>query len=176
MKYVGIFIILNCLFAIGCSSSQDRAAKTALNAYKEPPENLVKAMNAVEPFFKPMGKPAAYDWLGSHREPGQSVEQYINEDPTLPTSERRKIYVLPLGTFTANQQKVVTAAAGYLEAFYGLPVEQMQPRAFSPDYPNVRYNDYLHTRQVKTGYILNEVLTNILPADAAALIAFTSTD
>src|SRR4051812_17562276 len=104
MKYVGIIIILNCLLAFGCSSTPDIAANIALNDPEKPPENLVKAMNAVEPFFKPMGKPAAYDWLGSHREPGQSVERYINEDPTLPTSERRKIYVLPLGTFTANQQ------------------------------------------------------------------------
>lgn len=71
---------------------------------------------------------------------------------------------------------MITVAAGYLEAFYGLPVKQILLKAFSPTSPNVRYNNYLHSRQVKTGYILKEVLPKILPADAAALIAFTASD
>jgi archaemetzincin len=176
MRYGRFIIFLSCLLAFGCSSSHDIAVNTALNAHKEPPEVLVGAMKAIEPFFKPMGKPAPYDWLGSHKEPGQTFEQYINEDPTLPTAERRKIYVLPLGSFNTKQQKVITVATAYLEAFYGLPVERMPPRTFSATSTNIRYNNYLRTRQVKTGYILNDVLPKILPDDAAALIAFTTND
>lgn len=133
-------------------------------------------MRAVEPFFKPMGKSAAYDWLGSHYEAGQTFEEYINESPTLPTAERRKLYVLPLGSFSPAQEKVVRAAADFLDAFYGLPVETLRPRPFKPSYPNVRENPLTHSRQIKTGYILNEILPPLLPADAAALLAFIADD
>jgi archaemetzincin len=176
MRYGSFIIFLICVLASGCSHAEHIASNTPASETKKPTEVLVKSMKAVEPFFELIGEPAAYDWLGSHNEPGQSFEEYINEDPTLPTFERRKIYVLPLGTFNTQQEQVVTIAAGYLEAFYGLPVEQMPARAFPTTYPNVRYNNYLHSRQVKTGHILNDVLRSILPADAAALIAFTTND
>ena len=173
----GVLIVLSWLLCTCSNENRKPASNTAIQSSETNEQaKLTKTIRAIEPFFKPMGKPAAYDWLGSHHEPGQTFEQYIHDDPTLPTPERQKIYVLPLGTFTAKQQKVVTTAAGYLEAFYGLPVEQMQPRPFTAAYPNVRHNNYLQSRQVKTGYILNDVLPKILPSDAAALIAFTNND
>ncbi len=168
-------LILAVLSFVACTSVSPGNSANAVSE-NEPPEKLVKAMRAVEPFFKPMGEPAAYDWLGSHNEPGQTFEEYINATPTLPTSERNKIYVLPLGKFSSSQAKVISVTSGYLEAFYGLPVVQMPPRPFKAAYPNVRENKYLHSRQVKTGYILNDVLPPILPSDAAALIAFTMDD
>jgi archaemetzincin len=141
-----------------------------------PPDSLKKAIAATATFFKPMGKPAAYDWLASHNEPGQTFEDYINANPTLPTAERQKLYVVPLGTFDSKQQKLVTIAAGYLAAFYGLPVLQLSPHIFKAASPNYRENPYTHARQTRTGYILKDILPKILPADAAALIAFTTDD
>jgi archaemetzincin len=133
-------------------------------------------MKALQPFFRPMGKPAAYEWLGSHNEPGQTFEEYLNANATKPTKERQKIYVLPLGSFDSRQQKVVAAAAGYLEAFYGLPVQQMPSRPYAVAAADIRQNRFTHIRQVKTGYFLNDVLPKLLPPDAAALIAFTTDD
>ena len=95
-------------------------------------------MARIEPFFKPMGKPAPYDWLASHNEPGQTFDEYLDSNPTLPTKERNKIYVLPLGAFTPQQKKIINVTAGYLEAFYELHVEQMPSRPFTAVNPNVR--------------------------------------
>lgn len=148
------------------------AAREAKKERKELRDNIKK----IEQFFKPMGKPAAYDWLASHNEPGQTFEEYLDADPVKPNKERQKIYVLPLGTFNEKQKKVIGVATGYLEVFYDLTVVQMPSRPLVAVYPNIRQNRFTHTRQVKTGHILNEILTPILPNDAAALIAFTADD
>jgi archaemetzincin len=173
-----LFALLASLL-IACSGSTDQpAANVAAAPAKEVPANLAKAIKQIEPFFKLMGKPKAYDWLGSHNEPGQTFEEYINSNPTLPTPERRKFYVLPLGTFTPQQQKIITITAGYLEAFYDLPM-QLMPRqnlqrpASSND---SRTNRLLKVFQIRAGYILDKILAPALPKDAAALIAFTVED
>ncbi|MEQ1646173.1 MAG: archaemetzincin, partial [Pyrinomonadaceae bacterium] len=120
----------------------------------------------------------AYDWLGSHNEPGQTFDEYLDSDPTKPTKERQKIYVLPLGKFTPQQKKVIDVAAEYLGVFYDLPVEQMPGRMIPEKLAksDTRFNDYLRTRQVRTGYIMDTILKPALPKDAAALIAFTNDD
>ena len=171
-------LILFVSLVFACSGSDDKPASNmaaAREAKKERAELRV-AMTKIEPFFKPMGKPAAYDWLASYNEPGQTFDEYIESNPVKPTKERQKIYVLPLGTFTPQQQKIIDMTAGYLEAFYDLSVSKMPPRPLVVSYPNIRQNKYGKTRQIKAGYILNEILPKILPTDASALIAFTADD
>jgi archaemetzincin len=137
---------------------------------------LHRAIARTEPFFRKMGNPQPGDWLTAFREPGQTFDEYLAGNPTVPTKERRKIYVLPLGNFSAEQRRVIETTTGYLAAFYGLSVESLSARPLNAVFPNVRHNKLTLTRQIKTGYILNEILVPILPADAAALIAFTDQD
>lgn len=150
----------------------------AARAAKKERSDLRAAIKKIEPFFEPMGEPEAYDWLGSHNEPGQTFDEYLHSDPTKPTRERQKIYVLPLGKFTPQQKKIIDITAGYLEAFYDLPVQQLPGRSVPSklDAKDTRFNEWLRTRQVRTGYISETILKPMLPADAAALIAFTNED
>ena len=159
-----------------CMRSESLPANASATPEKTPGEELLRSMKALEPFFKPMGKPGPTDWLFSHTEPGQTFAEYIESGPTLPTVARRKLYILPLGSFTPAQTGTIKIAAQYLEAFYGLPVEQLPAKAFAPAYPHVRENRSTHMRQIKTGYILNDVLPPMLPGDGAALLAFTALD
>src|SRR5580765_698120 len=171
-------IIATIFLLTSCSKSPDSSASNmaAASEAKKERADLRDAIKKIEPFFKPMGKPAAYDWLASHNEPGQTFDEYLDSNPTKPTKERQKIYVLPLGTFTPQQKKIIDITAGYLAAFYDLPVQQMPPRPLVVTNPNIRQNKYAKTRQIKTGYILDKVLKPLVPADAAALIAFTTED
>ncbi|MGB2750706.1 MAG: archaemetzincin [Pyrinomonadaceae bacterium] len=161
-----------------CSKADDKPASnmTAAREAKKEIKELRDSIKKVEPFFKAMGKPGANDWLASHTEAGQTFEEYLDADPTKPTKERQKIYVLPLGTFDAKQQKLIGQTTEFLAAFYDLQVEQMPSRPLVTSHPNIRQNRLTRTRQIKTGYILNDVLIPILPKDAAALIAFTADD
>jgi archaemetzincin len=139
--------------------------------------DLRAAMKKIEPFFKPMGEPGPNDWLVHFNEKGQTFDEYLDENPTLPTKERGTIYIQPLGTFTGEQSKILKTAEGYLEAFYDLPVRELPPKKFDSNLKtNFRMIDYPKHRQMRTGYVLSEILKPALLRDAAALIAFTNED
>jgi archaemetzincin len=170
-------MIVCCL--IGCSTeSENRTDINRASAVIEPPAALVDARKKVERFFKPMGDPRPGDWLATFHEPGQTFEEYLNSNPTLPTAERNKIYVLPLGDFTAEQKKVIDITAGYIGVFYDLDLEMMPPKKIPRPLhlKDSRIRGYPPAEQVRSGFILDEILRPILPADAAALIAFTNDD
>lgn len=167
------FVALTCSKPAGEKPAGNMtAAREGKKEIKQLRDNIKK----IEPFFKVMGKPGNSDWLASHNEPGQTFEEYLDAEPTKPTKERQKIYVLPLGTFNVKQQKIIEVTATYLEVFYDLPVEQMPSRTLTATWPNFRQNKLTKTRQVKTEFILKDILTPMLPMDAAALIAFTVDD
>ena len=170
--------VLLALLCLSCSNTAERppsnmaAAREAKKELKELRADIKK----IEPFFKPMSKPATSDWLASHNEPGQTFEEYLDSNPTRPTTHRQKIYVLPLGSLDAKQRRNISVTADYLAAFFDLPVEQLPARRIEPPLAQLRYNRSAKKRQIKTGYILNDVLKPLLPPDAAALIALTSED
>ena len=162
LQVVLTFVIASLLAA--CSGPGERPVANTAVTKAEFPE-IHAAMRKIEPFFKPMGKPEAYDWLGSHNEPGQTFDEYVAGDPTRPTSQRNKIYVLPLGTFTSQQKKIIDITAGYLAVFYGLPVKMMAARAIKRplSVKDSRRPKYSKAEQVRTGYLMEDVLKPILP-------------
>lgn len=186
LSKVIVFVFLVCFVGMilsSCSKVDEKPASnmSAAREAKKEIKELRDSIKKVEPFFKVMGNPGASDWLASHTEAGQTFEEYLDADPTRPTKERQKIYVLPLGTFDAKQQKLIAQTTEYLAAFYDLPVEQVPAKSLVVEppkggTPNTRQNQLTKKQQIKTGYILNDVLMPILPKDAAALIAFTADD
>jgi len=161
---------------LGCGRAPTAANSSA--AESDEHKELRGAMAAVEPFFRPMGKPQEHDWLETFKEPGQTFDEYIASNPTLPTPERNVIYVQPLGRFTAEQSKVINVAGEYLETFYGLKVSRLRPKSLPPKLaePDQRMIDYPPHRQIRTGWVMDAVLKPALPGDAAAMIAFTNED
>lgn len=179
--FLAAFIV--CL-SFACSKPADNRPASNMAAAREAKKERAELranIKKIEPFFKPMGKPQSNDWLETHNEPGQTFEEYLDADPVKPTRERQKIYVLPLGTFSAKQKKIVDVTAEYLEVFYDLPVEELLARALVVGPPkgstqNQRQHKLTKTRQIRTGHILDDILKPMLPPDAAALIAFTVDD
>jgi archaemetzincin len=181
MRFLSRFFILLALAPlVGCSAWAPGPPSNVSNAKRSVavPSELREAMNAVEPFFSKMGEAGPMDWLASHREPGQTFEEYIKADPTLPTIDRKTIYVLPLGTLRPDDRKIVAQVAEFLSAFYGLPVNTLDAAAIPKDLSvrAFRMHDYPPRRQIKTGYILDELMKPRLPKDAAAMIALTNED
>jgi len=95
------------LFLLSCSSkpAPQSSNDSSSSVDNERVTNLNSDIKKIEPFFKQMGKPGTFDWLASHNEPGQTFDEYINSNPTLPTEERKTIYVLPLGKFTQKKKR-----------------------------------------------------------------------
>lgn len=98
--------------------------KLLVSAAKEPADR--KAVPApfqkLIPLLKPLGAPKTGDWLASHKEAGQTYDQYIRGKPVRPDKKRRVICIQPLGTFIANQRKILEATAEFVGIYYQLPV------------------------------------------------------
>lgn len=182
MRMIKIFIFVLLVLIFGCARNET-AKQPVTQIEIEPPmtderaQKLVKIKDSVAPFFKPMGEPDDYDWLASFKEPGQTFEQYVVGNPTLPTATRRVIYIQPMGEFTPTQQKVLALVADYMDAFYNLPVK-LNPTVRLDDVPAYmqRKNSTRFPRQIRTTYFLDTILPPLLPDDAAAFLCFTNED
>jgi len=165
------------LACISCGDSgKNSLASNAVPAKDPRVELLNKQKDAVVRFYKPMQIEDG-DWLASQQESGETFEEYIASNPTLPTDERKTIYIQPIGTFTGDQKRVIKLTADYMKAFYNLPVKLLKEQPLG-NVPNdmQRLIEYKNNLQIRTSYFIDDVLPKMLPDDAAALIAFTSND
>lgn len=169
-------VFIFCMFfAAGCSDTKNSASNTT-SKRDERAENLAKQKDAVVRFFQPMVINDD-DWLVSQKEPGETFEEYLQSGPTLPTAERRTIYIQPTGKFSAEQKRVIQLTADYMRAFYNLPVKlQREMPLGSVPKGKSRKIEYRNNLQIRTDYFLDSLLPKMLPGDAAALIAFTNYD
>ena len=174
MKFVATVFV--CLALLGCSTPNDDGASNIATAPKKDDRvrRLSESKASLARFFRPMNVQEG-DWLESHPENGESFEEYVESGPTLPTAARNKIYILPIGNFSAAEMKVVKLTGDYLSAFYNLRVvlRDVEPLIdVDSDMQRIRYPARL---QVKTEHFF-KVLPPKLPDDAAALICFTNYD
>ncbi len=170
-------ILFLALFVAGCSVSEPSAGDAVASEKEDRrAEKLAKQKEAVTRFFRPMVLHDG-DWLSSQEEAGETFAEYIASNPTLPTRERRTIYIQPIGKFTAEQKRAVALSAEYMKAFYDLPVKlnAEMPLGEVPA-EKKRKIEYRNNLQIRTAYFLDDVLPKMLPSDAAALIAFTNYD
>jgi archaemetzincin len=124
-----------------------------------------------------MAPPKPGEWLSQHGEPGQTFEQYLKSHPVLPTANRRKIYIQPLGDFGSKQREVISLTAEYIGIYFNLPVKTLgdMPLSTIPDEARRVHPDW-GDRQVLTTHVLDKVLSPRLPKDAFGFISFTSSD
>jgi archaemetzincin len=128
-------------------------------------------MEAVRPLHQRMGPAQEGGWLDVYGELGQSFEEYRHSQPHLARGERRVIYVLPVGRFTPAQERIVGLAAAYMRRFFNLEVTVKPPIPLGAVPPEYRRGPQIHT-----AHFLQNTKPPHLPADAAALIAFTAVD
>lgn len=138
---------------------------------------LEATLAKLRPLHTPLGEPLAGDWLASHEEAGQTFAQYLASRPVTPQGRRRVIYVLPLGDFSETERKIVDLTADYMSRYFNRPVKFLDavplsavPAAARRTHPT--WGD----KQILSTYVLDDLLPDRLPADGAALIAFTSSD
>ena len=170
-----LLVIIFALAAIACSDTKTPANADAPK-HGSSVELLKKQRDAVVRFYQPMHVEEG-DWLDSQHEPGQTFEEYIASNPTLPTAARRTIYIQPIGKFTQPQRNAIQLTADYMRAFYDLPVKLNSDRQIG-SVPAELKREIGHPKnlQIRTTYFLDDVLPELIPADAAALIAFTNVD
>jgi archaemetzincin len=119
-------------------------------------------------------EPSGLDWLGQHEESGQTFNRYLESRPNIPGSVRKKLYILPIGSFEKGIAPDLELLKSYTAAYYHpLPVEMLPVVADREVPAKERVNS--GKKQWKSTDIL-DWLPRKLPADAYAMIAVTMTD
>jgi len=140
-------------------------------------KDLLAMIQVLRPLHRRQGAARPGDWLSVHHEGGQTFRQYLGCDPVLPTAERRKIYVQPIGAFTPGQRRVLDLVTEGMGIFLDLPVVTLPTRPASAiPHRAQRLNPGMGDKQFLTTYILYDLLKPSLPSDAAACIGLTATD
>ncbi len=134
-------------------------------------------MQKIRPLFTEKKAPGPSDWLASHKEPGQTFEQYIKIDPNRPTAERTKIYIQAIGEFTKSQTNVISELQSFMQIVFGLEVNMLPEMSVDIFPANAqRINSFTQKRQLLSTHILNQILKPNRPADAVAVLAITNED
>src|SRR5215203_4064926 len=174
MKQFGIMLL--CLACMACNQPNGSTTNVATPPARDlRVSQLSKTKSALVKFYRPM-KEQEGDWLQSHPENGETFEQYVASSPTLPTVERKKIYIQPMGTFSADQLAVIRTTADYVMVFYNLPVVLLDQQYLDKIPNGMERVQYPHNRQIRTSYFLDDILPGMVPSDGAALICLTNRD
>jgi archaemetzincin len=169
-------LLLLCVAFIACSRSDGTASNAATKRASDTRvTQLKKDRTALVRFFQPMVVREG-DWLESQPEDGETFEQYVESKPTLPTTERKTIYIQPIGDFSAEQMRVIQLTADYMRAFFNLPVVLKPKQALGKVPKDLQRIQYPNNRQIQATYFVDQLLPTLLPSDAAALICLTSFD
>ena len=175
MRFHGILLLLTVALT-ACGEGTGTASNTAARpAPDRRVAELSTVKNSLSRFYRPMVVQDG-DWLQSHPEDGETFEQYIESDPTLPTNERKTIYIQPIGKFSEKQMAVIRLTADYMRAFFNLPVKLRDPLPLGRVPDDMSRVQYPNNRQIQTTYFMDDLLPGLLPRDAAALICLTSFD
>jgi archaemetzincin len=171
---MGVFVVLCAGMAIGFEPPDKSTRRAAVGPLSSLDGSMRRAFKD-EGEYRAKVAPRPFDWLGSHEEKGQTYLQWLELDPNLPGSGRRKLYILPLGTFDKSAPdigKLQHYAAAY---FYPMAVDLL------PSVPDVaikarsRINSMSAKKQWNSRDIL-KWLPEKLPDDGYAMLAVTMTD
>lgn len=120
--------------------------------------------------------PRKGEWLFEHRENGQNFEAYKAARPVRPDSAKKVIYLLPIGTFTPLQQKLLSKTAEYTQIFFGLKtvlLPSCPDETIPPSARRVREDSNI---QLRAPYLLDSMLMHRLPPNGIALLAISAKD
>ncbi len=117
------------------------------------------------------------DWLASHSEPGQKFAPYLKSNPNRPTAERTRLYLLPLGEFSSEEEAVFQKTREYLGLVFGLDVKVLERIGLQGIASEARrQNPQTGKPQINSLHVLDKVMKRLRPRDAVATLALTPTD
>lgn len=149
----------------------------ALSATAQEIDAIRVSGQKLAPLQQKLARPQPGEWLASHREYGQTFEQYFASKPNRPTAQRTTIYLQPLGTFDSARRRLLDDTIEMMKAFFGTPVELLPPLPVDTIPARARRNHpSWKTPQILTSYVLDEVLKPQRPKDAVAVLALTCSD
>lgn len=138
------------------------------------PEDQRNLFTPTRSFFSKT-PPRAGDWLASHRERGQTFNQFLQTRRNLFVPPRQKLYIQPIGEFDDQEKLLLPKLEEYLKIFFQAEVVIQKSIDTEDSGITIRKNPHTEQTQLLTTDILN-LLKKDLPEDAYARIAVSVTD
>ncbi len=123
-----------------------------------------------------LSTPKPGEWLAEHKETGQTFEQYSKLDPLKPNMQRNKIYILPIGGFTRQEDSIVNATVEYLNFFYNTEVIKMEGIKDDMIPDDMRRLNENGDEQLNADYLIKEIIPNFKPKDGLVIMGITGRD
>jgi archaemetzincin len=138
---------------------------------------LLATREKLRPLHERPGPAKPGEWRYEYTERGQTFEEYVRGKPTLPTAQRRTLVIQPIGPFDPVREKILDLTIDYMGRYFNLPTrrEPALPLEVIPAKAR-RVHPRWGDKQLHSDWILHQLLEPKLPADAAAMIAFTASD
>ena len=139
-------------------------------------ESLPARFEALKKLATPLGAPGPSDWLAQHYESGRGFREYIAAGPVRRTKARQTIYLLPIGEFTPEQERVLQLTAAYMRLYFDTPVtvRKRLPLSRIPQSARRKHPNW-GMEQILSTHVLDS-LRKERPEDVLAYIALTATD
>jgi archaemetzincin len=138
-----------------------------------------RTIKLLEPLHEHKKPPEPGDWLDVYgkkkEEQGQTFDEYVRGRKRT-IEQFSKLYLLPLGTFDENEQKLLELVVEGMTCFFGLPTTQLKPDPLVKLPPSAVRIGGAGQRQIQSIYLIDKVLPSKRPADAAALLGLTNID
>jgi archaemetzincin len=139
-------------------------------------QNENEYFNQIEKNDIKLAKPVEGEWLYSHKEKGQSYEQFTNSKHIVPTSESNIIYIRSIGKFNSLQNKQIELLREYLEIYFQLKTKTLETVSNDVIPQSAQRIGYENNQQFLAGYILDNVLKKDKPLNRIALMGLTEVD
>lgn len=123
-----------------------------------------------------LSKPAYGDWLFSHKENGQTFEQYEKSKHIVPTKQSNIVYIRPIGNFTVLQKKQIQLLNEYLEIYFQLETKTLESISNNVVPKSARRMLYENHEQFLAGYLLDSILKKEKPLNRIALMGLSEVD
>ena len=135
------------------------------------------AAGKIRPLFEKKKPPGPGDWLANHKESGQTFAQYLKTNPNRGTPGRTKLYLQPIGDFSAAENSMLEKLQEFMKLFFGLEVVTLKKISLDK-IPNSARRELPTSgvEQILTSYVLDTILLPGRPQDAVAVLAITPSD
>lgn len=159
----------------GCAESEKPRLRITASAEPAPSSTRPKAdpllaFREDKQHFRRKGRPQPGDWLHHFPEREQSFQAYRGSEPTRPTAQRSKIYVLPIGK--VPEERHLSLVLEHLGLFFAQQVKTLP----AIDLPRRGRRTSAMGVQYDGDEWLDHVLEPRLPKDALCLLGLTYSD
>lgn len=161
-----IRFIIASWFLFSCNSNHRSLA------FNEDPDYFA----SIKPNDIKLQDPLLGEWRFYNNEAHQHFEDYKKANPAKANSGITKLYLLPLGSFTPLQLKGIELTREYLQIFFQLKTEILEPVSDLAIPDTAKRTGRDSNIQLHTPYIFKQFLKGKIPPNGYALMAISEKD